>query len=48
MAESTLGYVVASYVLTWVVILGMLVRVLGAVRQARHEYEAVVKGDFNS
>jgi len=48
MASSTLSYVVASYVITWIVIFGLLVRVLGAVRQARREYESAVKGGFNS
>ena len=48
MAENSVSYVVASYVITWMVIGGMLVRVLGAVRRARHEYEAVVKGELNA
>ena len=48
MADNTLTYVVVSYVITWVVIFGLLVRVLGAVRHARREYESVVKGEFNT
>jgi uncharacterized protein HemY len=46
MIDNSVTYVVAAYVITWVVILGMLVRVLGSVRQARREYESAVKGDF--
>jgi len=48
MASNTMSYVVASYVITWIVIFGLLVRVLGAVRHARREYELAVKGDMNS
>jgi hypothetical protein len=48
MADNSVSFVVASYAITWVVILGMLVRVLGAVRHARREYESVVKGENNS
>ncbi|MHB1312101.1 MAG: hypothetical protein ACYC3L_08800 [Gemmatimonadaceae bacterium] len=48
MADNSVSFVVASYVITWVVIFGLLVRVLGAVRHARREYESVVKGAFNT
>jgi len=48
MGENSVGYVIASYVITWLVIGGMLVRVLGAVRHARREYESVVKGDLSA
>lgn len=48
MTDHTLTYVVASYVITWIVILGLLFRVHNAVRRARRDYESVVKGDFNS
>lgn len=48
MTSNTLTYVVTSYVITWIVILGLLFRVQNAVRRARRDYESVVKGDFNS
>jgi hypothetical protein len=41
-------YVGVSYALTWIVIFGMLSRVLGAVRRARSEYESAVKGGYQS
>jgi hypothetical protein len=41
-------FVVAAYVITWVVLGAMLVRVVGAVRRARAEYESAVKGEFRT
>lgn len=41
-------YVVASYVITWVVLGVMLVRLLGAVRRAKAEYEQAAKGEFRT
>jgi len=43
-----IGYVVASYVITWVVLGAMLARVVGAARRARAEYEQAVKGEFRT
>ena len=48
MTDNTLNYVVASYVITWIVIVGLLFRVQNAVRRARREYESVAKGGFTS
>lgn len=48
MASNELGYVGASYALTWIVLFLMLARVLGAVRRARKEYESAVKGGYNA
>ncbi|MEK7239332.1 MAG: hypothetical protein AAB224_01975 [Gemmatimonadota bacterium] len=42
------GYVAASYALTWIVLFLMLARVLGAVRRAKAEYEAAVKGGYTA
>lgn len=46
MDNGGIEYVVASYVITWVVLAGMLARVLGAVRRARAEYESAVNGGY--
>jgi heme exporter protein D len=42
------GYVVASYVITWVVLAAMLVRTVGSVRRARAEYDQAAKGEFRT
>jgi hypothetical protein len=41
-------YVVAAFVITWVVLGATLARVLGAVRRARAEYESASKGEFRT
>ncbi len=41
-------YVVASYIITWVVLGALLARVLGAVRRARAEYESASKGGYRT
>jgi hypothetical protein len=46
MVNNEWSYVGASFILTWIVIFGMLARVQGAVRRARSEYETAVKGGF--
>ena len=43
-----LTYLVAAYVITWVVLGVMLVRAIGSVRRARAEYESAVKGGFRT
>ena len=43
-----IGYLVASYIITWVVLGAMLVRVLGAVRSARREFQSAAKGEFRT
>lgn len=47
-ANGGVEYVMASYVITWVVLGAMLARVLGAVRRARLEYEQASKGEFRT
>lgn len=42
------GYVVASYVITWVVLAVMLLRTVGSVRRARAEYDQAAKGEFRT
>jgi len=42
------GYVGASYAITWIVLVLMLARTLGAVRRAKAEYESAVKGGYNA
>jgi len=42
------GYVVASYVITWVVLGAMLMRTVGSVRRARAEYDQAAKGEFRT
>jgi hypothetical protein len=46
--QGAIGYVVAAYVITWVVLGVMLARLLGAVRRARSEYESAAKGEFRT
>ncbi len=41
-------YVVAAYVITYVVLAATLARVIGAVRRARAEYESARKGEFRT
>ncbi len=41
-------YVVASYVITWVVLGVMLVRIVGSVRRARAEYDQARTGGFRT
>ncbi len=43
-----LEYVVAAFVITWVVLGATLVRVIGAVRRSRAEYESARKGEFRT
>jgi hypothetical protein len=43
-----LGYVLASYIITWVVLGVMLVRVISATRRARAEYDQARKGGFRT
>lgn len=43
-----IGFVVASYVITWVVLGVMLVRTVGSVRRARAEYDQAAKGEFRT
>jgi cytochrome oxidase assembly protein ShyY1 len=43
-----ISYVVASYAITWVVLGVMLVRLLGAARRARAEYDQAAKGEFRT
>lgn len=42
------GYVVASYVITWVVLGAMLMRTVASVRRARAEYDQAAKGEFRT
>jgi hypothetical protein len=46
--EGSMGYLVASYVITWLVLGVMLARAVGSVRRAREEYETAVKGEFRT
>ncbi|HEY3287160.1 MAG TPA: hypothetical protein VGJ96_08575 [Gemmatimonadaceae bacterium] len=46
--DGGIGYVVASYVITWVVLGVMLVRLAGAARRARAEYDQAAKGEFRT
>ncbi len=48
MAGVGIGYVVASYVITWAVLAAMLVRTVGAVRRARAEYDQAAKGEYRT
>ena len=48
MDSTGIEYVVASYIITWVVLGAMLVRVLGAVRSARREFQSAAKGEFRT
>ncbi|MBM3906939.1 MAG: hypothetical protein FJ363_02560 [Gemmatimonadetes bacterium] len=41
-------FVVAAYVITWVVLGAMLTRLIGAVRRARTEYQQASKGEFRT
>jgi len=48
LAGGGVGYVVASYLITWVVLGAMLVRTVGSVRRARAEYDQAAKGEFRT
>jgi hypothetical protein len=48
LANGGVEYVVAAYVITWVVLGVMLMRVVGSVRRARAEYEQASKGEFRT
>ncbi|HEY5491038.1 MAG TPA: hypothetical protein VIK25_07560 [Gemmatimonadaceae bacterium] len=43
-----IGYLVASYAITWLVLAVMLARAVGSVRRARAEYESAAKGGFRT
>jgi hypothetical protein len=43
-----IGYLVASYVITWLVLGAMLARAVGSVRRARAEYESAARGGFRT
>jgi hypothetical protein len=47
-ANGGIEYVVAAYVITWVVLGAMLVRIMGSARRARAEYDQAVKGGYQS
>ncbi len=46
--DGGVGYVVASYVITWVVLGVMLMRTVGSVRRARAEYDQAAKGEYRT
>jgi hypothetical protein len=46
--ENGIGYLVASYVITWLVLAVMLARAVSSVRRARSEYESAMKGGFRT
>jgi hypothetical protein len=43
-----IGYLVASYIITWLLLGVMLVRAVGSVRRARAEYEQARTGGFRT
>lgn len=48
LANGGIEYVVAAYVITWVVLGVMLVRLVGSVRRARTEYEQAAQGEYRT
>lgn len=48
LANGALEYVVAAFIITWVVLGATLVRVIGAARRGRAEYETASKGEFRT
>lgn len=48
LANGGIEYVVAAYVITWVVLGVMLVRLVGSVRRARAEYEQAAQGEYRT
>jgi len=43
-----IAYVVAAYVITWVVLGALLAHAVGSARRARAEYDQAVKGGYRT